>query len=125
MYMYIYSVQYNDVKWLTTGVPDVDLWDTTTLSVDVIAPIKQSHGSLHEAHSTGQVQWGVPLTVTHEGISIGLQEVLDHLVLTSEYSQVQGRLCVCVCVCVCMRVCVLHVPDIQSLSLHAWYAQYY
>ncbi len=57
---------------LTTWVPDVDLRYATALSIDVIAPIEQSHCSLHEAHLTGQVQRSIAITITHQRVGIGL-----------------------------------------------------
>ena len=68
------------------------LWDTTALGIDVIGPVEHGNGSLDEAHATGKVKRGVALSVTHERVGVRLEKVLDHLVLTSQHCQVQGRL---------------------------------
>lgn len=58
----------------------------------MIGPIEERHGPLLEADATSEVEGRVPLPVAHQGIGIGLQEVLDDLVLACEHCQVQGRL---------------------------------
>lgn len=68
----------------------MDLGDTTTLGIDVIGPIQHGDGSLDEAHATGKMERSVALSVTDEGISVGLEKVLNDLVLTSQHRQVQG-----------------------------------
>ena len=50
---------------LTSRVPDSELGYLAALSVDVVGPVKQHHGSLHEPHATGEVQRGVAVAVTH------------------------------------------------------------
>ena len=58
----------------------------------MIGAIEEGDCALHEAHATGEVQGGVALTIAHQRVCIGLQQVLDHLVLPSQHCQVQGRL---------------------------------
>ena len=69
------------------------LWDAATLGVDVIGPVEHGDRPLDETHAAGEVKGRVPLSVTHQGVGISFQEVLDDLVLTRENRQVQRRLC--------------------------------
>ena len=68
------------------------LGDTTSLGIDVIGPVQHGDGSLNEAHTTGKMKRSVALSVTHQRVGVGLEKVLDDLVLTSQHCQVQGRL---------------------------------
>lgn len=66
------------------------LWDTAPLGIDVIGPVQHGDCPLDEPHAAGKVKGRVSLSVTHQRVGIGLEKVLNDLVLTSEDCQVQG-----------------------------------
>ena len=80
------------LNMLTIRVPCIDLRDATAFSIDVVGSTEQGHCPLYEPHAAGQVQGRVPLPIAHQWVGIGLQEVLDHLVLTGQDSKMEGRL---------------------------------
>ena len=43
-------MHYQYVNLYTCTVPDGDLWDTTSLGIDVIGPIQESHRPLDKSH---------------------------------------------------------------------------
>ena len=68
------------------------LGDATALGIDVIGPVEHGDGPLDEAHAAGKVERSVALPVTDQRVGVRLEKVLDDLMLTSQYCQVQGRL---------------------------------
>ena len=87
-----YSTCHSTCTALTIRVPDVEFWDATGLGIDVIGPPQQSGHALYEADTAGDVKRSVAITITHERVGIGLEEVLYHLLLSSEYCQMEGGL---------------------------------
>ncbi len=77
---------------LTIRVPYVNFRYAASLCIYVVSPVKQGHCPLHEPDATGQVKGCVPLPIAHQRVGVGFEEVLDHLVLASENSQVEGGL---------------------------------
>ena len=59
----------------------MDLRDAATLGIDVIGPVEHGDRPLDEAHTTGEVERSVTLSITHQRVGIGLEKVLDDLVL--------------------------------------------
>ena len=92
LYMYSTCHSNSTCTALTIRVPDVEFWDATGLSIDMIGPPQQSGHALYEADTTGDVKRSVSITITHERVGIGLEEVLNHLLLSGEYCQVEGGL---------------------------------
>ena len=77
---------------LTFRVPDIEFWDSTSLRINMIGPSKQCGHALYKPDAACNVEWRVAITITHERISIGLQEILDHFLLPRENSKMEGRL---------------------------------
>ena len=88
-YMYVYMYYVCCSIALTIGVPDVDLWDTAALGIDVVGPVQHCDCSLDEAHTTSEVKWRVAFSVTDQRVSIGFEKVLNDFMLASEDCQVQ------------------------------------
>ena len=58
----------------------------------MIGPAHEGGHSVHEPHAAGQVERCVTVSVADERVGIGLEEILHHLLLPGEDSQVEGRL---------------------------------
>ena len=58
----------------------------------MVGPVQKSHRPTQETHAASQVEGRVPLAIAHERVGVGLQQVLDDLVLLSQHRQVQRRL---------------------------------
>lgn len=69
---------------LTVVVPHGKFGDTTALRVDPRAAGKQRCDSLKESILASQVKWSVSVAVTDQRVPIGLKQVLNDLVLTSD-----------------------------------------
>ena len=58
----------------------------------MIGPAHEGGHSVHEPHAACQVEGCVAISVADERVGIGLEEILHHLLLPGEDSQVEGRL---------------------------------
>lgn len=79
--------------WTPTGaVTDGNFRNAAALSVDVVGAREEGGSALDKAHAAGEVERRVAIAVTHQRVRVGLEQVLNDLVLAGEHRKVQGRL---------------------------------
>ena len=76
----------------TSAVTDGDFRNAAALSVDVVGACEKGGRALDKAHAAGQVERCVAIAVAHQRVCVGLEQVLNDLVLAGQHCKVQGRL---------------------------------
>ena len=76
----------------TFRVTDVQLWNATGLSINVIGPSEQRGHALYKPDATGNVKRSISVSVAHQRIGIGLEKILNDLLLPLQSCKMEGRL---------------------------------
>ena len=70
----------------TCIVAHTQLWVATALCVDMVTPADKDISSTGKSNVAGKVEGCVAVAITDQRVGVGLQQVLDHLVLPGEHS---------------------------------------
>ena len=76
----------------TSIVSHSELGVATPLSIDMVASAQEDIGPIGESRVAGKMEWSVPIAIADQRVCVGLEQILDDLVLACEHSQVEWGL---------------------------------